>query len=292
MAATVFETLEHVIWIPSDLERRFLAEYSSEEPTASLTPFALGSNDLRWLDMSVTLGPDHLELKQFDLTFGLPKGGDRGATVGVLSLYGQQPGKVTYSAELSAVGSLVQVNEHARRQADTILETAPNALVTWWRRRVTADLIVDQQADSVASNLGLVRTHAAGSGLQLETAFTPTAVEVIDGECGSCHQTAVQMWRKSAHSKAMVTLTSRLRHRDLRCLSCHAQEYDVTNSGGTARHGLDAVTCASCHENESKPDQSCVRCHTRLTDPRGKFQHHRHDICADAVTQGSGSCKR
>lgn len=65
------------------------------------------------------------------------------------------------------------------------------------------------------------------------------AADFVGSEsCRVCHQEAFDLWRESAHARAMASLSTDQK-KDQRCLQCHARDLAL---GGDA-----AVTCESCH---------------------------------------------
>ncbi len=57
------------------------------------------------------------------------------------------------------------------------------------------------------------------------------------GTCKACHPVAFEVWRESAHARAMASLPERSRS-DPRCTTCHAPE-----------PGQAGVSCEACHGN-------------------------------------------
>lgn len=66
--------------------------------------------------------------------------------------------------------------------------------------------------------------------------------------CVPCHAAAKQVWDKTAHKNAYVTLTAQYKEFNLDCVSCHVTGYDKPG-GSTVTHveRLDAVQCEVCH---------------------------------------------
>jgi hypothetical protein len=94
--------------------------------------------------------------------------------------------------------------------------------------------------------------------------------------CAGCHKSSYDVWLKSKHASAMMTLLKRSRHEDAGCVSCHVVGFEA--KGGYVNEEKSPhfanVQCESCHgprkahvENPlSKPvsdaKASCAECHT------------------------------
>lgn len=94
--------------------------------------------------------------------------------------------------------------------------------------------------------------------------------------CAACHQSSYDVWSKSKHAKAMVTLVSKTRHEDPTCVECHVVGF--TAKGGYVNEDktpkLSNVQCENCHGPRkqhvmnplSKPGidakAACAGCHT------------------------------
>ena len=68
--------------------------------------------------------------------------------------------------------------------------------------------------------------------------------------CGGCHTAAFELWKKTAHGRALTTLEKKGRERDPACVGCHVTGY--LRPGGTADIRLAAtrlrdVGCEACH---------------------------------------------
>ena len=68
--------------------------------------------------------------------------------------------------------------------------------------------------------------------------------------CGACHDAALELWKKTAHGRALATLEKKGRERDPACVGCHVTGY--LRPGGTADVRLAAtrlrdVGCEACH---------------------------------------------
>lgn len=94
--------------------------------------------------------------------------------------------------------------------------------------------------------------------------------------CAACHRSAYDVWLKSKHSSAMVTLVNKSRQEDPSCVECHVVGF--TAKGGYVSEAvspkLSNVQCENCHGarkshvenplNSPKVDAkaACAECHT------------------------------
>ncbi len=94
--------------------------------------------------------------------------------------------------------------------------------------------------------------------------------------CASCHRSSYDVWMKSKHATAMISLVNRSRQEDPSCVECHVVGF--TAKGGyvseTVSPKLSNVQCENCHGarkahvenplNAPKVDAkaSCAECHT------------------------------
>ncbi len=109
---------------------------------------------------------------------------------------------------------------------------------------------------------------------------------VGSAECGSCHQSALRTWQRSAHSRALEPLKSEMEHRDPDCVPCHtvglSSEHGFRSEASTPH--LANVGCESCHgagkmhaqDPKSTPfakvrKQACTNCHTSEQSPAFQF---------------------
>jgi hypothetical protein len=78
------------------------------------------------------------------------------------------------------------------------------------------------------------------------TADQPTYVGV--NACTSCHKEPREVWDKTAHANAYVTLSKQFKEFNLDCVSCHVTGYDKPG-GSTVTHNekLRNVQCETCH---------------------------------------------
>jgi hypothetical protein len=66
--------------------------------------------------------------------------------------------------------------------------------------------------------------------------------------CGSCHDTAVEFWKKTRHAGAWETLVKRGQEFDLECIACHVTGWNRPGGASLARNeGLRDVQCEVCH---------------------------------------------
>ncbi|MBM4083196.1 MAG: hypothetical protein FJ272_00225 [Planctomycetes bacterium] len=108
--------------------------------------------------------------------------------------------------------------------------------------------------------------------------------------CQYCHETAFDVWKKSAHAKALATLqqlTPRRDH-DPECVACHVVGYPhLTGFESLAKTpALAGVGCESCHgpgaehiKDTRKPytrsgERECLACHTADQSPHFSYRKH------------------
>jgi len=104
--------------------------------------------------------------------------------------------------------------------------------------------------------------------------------------CGSCHQEALKVWNKSAHSHALETLEKDKHDRDPDCVSCHVVglSSEVGFKNRTLTPDLADVGCESCHgpgkAHSEDPatkmgkvgQASCLPCHKPENSPKFDFE--------------------
>jgi len=111
--------------------------------------------------------------------------------------------------------------------------------------------------------------------------------------CKSCHPQQLQAWRKTAHSRAIITLLRKQKESDPSCLPCHVTGMNRRDSGGgfisiTQTPRMTNVQCEACHGPAGRHAQhpkirtfkpvtmrTCRRCHTPNTDPEFNFEQDR-----------------
>lgn len=105
--------------------------------------------------------------------------------------------------------------------------------------------------------------------------------------CGSCHGEALDAWKATRHSNALVTLEHEGHDKDPDCVGCHVTGLD-DESGFRSREKtplFSSVGCESCHgpggDHVKEPAkfklrangaQSCLPCHTSTTSPGFDFE--------------------
>ena len=68
--------------------------------------------------------------------------------------------------------------------------------------------------------------------------------------CAGCHQAAYQVWEKSKHANAHITLANKNQHKNLECLECHVAGLKDKKSGFVSEKDtphLSGVQCENCH---------------------------------------------
>lgn len=107
--------------------------------------------------------------------------------------------------------------------------------------------------------------------------------------CGSCHGEALDAWKATRHSNALVTLEHEGHDKDPDCVGCHVTGLD-DESGFRSREKtplFSSVGCESCHgpggDHVKEPAkfklrangaQSCLPCHTSTTSPGFDFENY------------------
>lgn len=140
----------------------------------------------------------------------------------------------------------------------------------------------------VADDVDVSRTHSrylervAQAGL-LDRLPRGTSGGFVGSEaCGSCHGDALEVWKGTRHSTALVTLEHEGHDKDPDCVSCHVTGLQ-DESGFRSREKTPlfaSVGCESCHgpgaEHVKEPykfkvpangERSCMPCHTGNTSP-------------------------
>lgn len=74
------------------------------------------------------------------------------------------------------------------------------------------------------------------------------ATYVGTAACGTCHDTAVEFWKKTRHAGAWETLVKRGQELDLECISCHVTGWNRPGGATLSRNeALRDVQCEVCH---------------------------------------------
>lgn len=125
--------------------------------------------------------------------------------------------------------------------------------------------------------------------------------------CGTCHDTAVEFWKKTRHAAAWETLVKRGQEFDLECISCHVTGWNQPGGATLAKNeGLRDVQCEVCHgpasihvakegDEETKtlvggpdPAMCAKQCHTKEHSDTFSYDAYLRDI----VGPGHGEERR
>ncbi|MBU8870601.1 MAG: hypothetical protein KOO60_07045 [Gemmatimonadales bacterium] len=102
---------------------------------------------------------------------------------------------------------------------------------------------------------------------------------LVDRSCMGCHEEAWQVYAKSGHKRAFVTLRNKGQNFEPECLSCHTTGYMHKNGYSDQRpfNHLVNVQCEACHGYGSEHNRdgkwvtrakdSCVICHDKENSP-------------------------
>lgn len=83
---------------------------------------------------------------------------------------------------------------------------------------------------------------------KVEPAPKGAATYVGSQACATCHDTAVEFWKKTRHFEAWETLVKRGQQFDLECISCHVTGWNQPGGATLAKNeNLRDVQCETCH---------------------------------------------
>ena len=115
-------------------------------------------------------------------------------------------------------------------------------------------------------------------------------------ECASCHQKAVEFWKKTVHARAWDILVERGKELSYDCVSCHVTGWDEPGGSNLAHNEpLRAVQCEVCHGPSSihvaangkekprslvlrTPEDRCKTCHTEDHSDTFQYQAYLRDV--------------
>jgi hypothetical protein len=115
-------------------------------------------------------------------------------------------------------------------------------------------------------------------------------------ECESCHQKAVEFWKKTVHARAWETLTQQGKDRSYDCVSCHVTGWDEPGGSNLAfNEPLRDVQCEVCHGPASihvdqngvekpsslvlkTPEDRCTMCHNEEHSDTFQYEAYLRDV--------------
>ena len=187
-------------------------------------------------------------------------------------------------AEKSFVDRLKKERDRVKAEMETGPEGA--AIATFEQAKVTCKLPVDEDAKKhlVDYNAWVAETNKKRyAGVKAPEAPKGTAAYVGIEECETCHEEAVEFWKKTPHSSAYKTLVDTNQQFDLSCVSCHVTGFRKPGGSEVVENaGLIDVQCEVCHgpgslhvdepedakgnalniRLEATEDTVCSECHT------------------------------
>lgn len=234
---------------------------------------------------------DSIHLSAIGVTIDLPYENSRAREIVVLAFWENDSGKhPAYVEELSAIIPASKSSAKTRSYIAHKITSSLSPVVTGWRTRLHLQDPIEDVTQALVDDYNLTLVHSWQSASRLPIRPMRQAVVQEFESCSACHANAVASWAQSRHAGAYDTLSSRSRHRDMRCVACHTSAINDNGTLGTDTSRL-AVTCASCHDAEPHKDQ-CEGCHTDATDPKGHFVSSIHTVCDGASDPLTGSCIR
>jgi hypothetical protein len=112
--------------------------------------------------------------------------------------------------------------------------------------------------------------------------------------CATCHEEAVDFWKKTAHSHAYASLAGKNKQYNVSCIGCHVTGYE--KAGGACdiaqTEGRQNVQCEACHGPGSLhaesadptqirlqvPESQCRSCHDPENSPHFNYATYRPQI--------------
>ena len=286
---TLLDELGNVVWVPSQDELELLR--SRKIDYSDLDAFAASSST------SMTIGglavniTDSIYLSPISVTIDLPYENSRAREIVVLAFWENDSGKrPVYMEELGAIIPASKNSAKTRSYIASKISRSLPPVVTGWRTHLHLQDPAEDATQALVDDYNLTLVHSWQSASRLPIRPMREAVVQEFESCSTCHANAVASWAQSRHAGAYDTLALLSRHRDMRCIACHTAAVNDDGSLGTAIGRL-AVTCASCHDDESHKDR-CEGCHTDATDPKGHFLSSIHTVCDGSSDPLTGSCMR
>lgn len=287
--------LGRVWWIPSPEEMTFLR--SAGFPVHLTDSFRLDSHEGRFEGIPYSFSDSTIRLWHIPI----PLVGEslrRARAVSVVALWCAP--EVTdfprYSKQLGQAFRLSALSPRAMNDLrELLLELDGAPAVGTWGVRITGSLPVDSRIAGVVDGLLVAGAHAIPNQARLSEVLDRKKFSEQWESCSTCHASAFENWTRSRHFLAYDTLLGTGRFRDVRCLSCHVQEFDVTEGRARVAYRHAGVTCMSCHSrmnDHAGRSGVCTTCHTEITDPKGNYRAHVNGHCGGAIDSGGQPCAR
>jgi hypothetical protein len=114
-------------------------------------------------------------------------------------------------------------------------------------KKLACDLPVQEATAQYFRAAGAANVQFARSQMP-EPVAKGVATYVGTQACGTCHDTAVEFWKKTRHAGAWETLVKRGQEFDLECIACHVTGWNKPGGASLAKNeGLRDVQCEVCH---------------------------------------------
>jgi hypothetical protein len=191
------------------------------------------------------------------------------------------------------LGALVSLTRHGEAVTNEInrIIAGCSRVWTYWKTPVAPTIADDAVVSRAVDRADVLLSHAPDGLAPVSMPYSWDGLDREWGRCASCHEQAYNSWHASKHREAYKTLTDRRRQSDLRCITCHVQQFTVAATSLEVAEVHGAVTCGSCHAGK-EPKLACVRCHTDVTDPKKKYEAALRTICPGGTTNSAAKCER
>ncbi|MEM6991761.1 MAG: multiheme c-type cytochrome [Myxococcota bacterium] len=180
-------------------------------------------------------------------------------------------------ANKDAEASFIKRLEAERDRVAKELERGPEGAVvaTFEQAKITCKLPVDATAKTELTeyNAWVAEGNKKRfAGVKAPPAPAGTAGYVGIEECETCHEEAVEFWKKTPHGSAYQTLVDTNQQFDLSCVSCHVTGFREPGGSEVVENaGLIDVQCEVCHGPGSlhvdEPDRDGKALNIRLDSP-------------------------
>ncbi len=217
--------------------------------------------------------------------------------------------KANPDAEASFIKRLEAERDRVAKAVDKGPEGA--VIATFEQAKITCKLPVDETAkgELVSYNAWVADGNKKRfAGVKAPPAPAGTAAYVGIDECETCHEEAVEFWKKTPHGSAYKTLVDTNQQFDLSCVSCHVTGFREPGGSEVVENaGLIDVQCEVCHgagglhvdepERDGKAlnirldateDVVCSECHTPEHSDTFDYDAYLRDI----VGVGHGKARR